>query len=313
MKTERDLKSPDSVLKRLSNKRVDGQSVQNAQVFFVLERFLARVSQSHYRDQLVLKGGILLYLLTQRWNRPTEDLDLLALRIPGESMESVLTEILGIDLGDRLEFQPHSMTWEEIREDTGYPCRRFTIPFRFGPRHSSSIKLDLSFGDPVTPGPKLIEISPMLSLEGFQGGLVMGYPVETFLAEKVETLLVRGMATTRAKDLFDLWVVSRTGLQLQLKAISEALRVTADYRAAQVGRSGTVLRQDASALQPGYGTDATLKRVWASYVGPRHLVTPTHEEVVAEVQAFIRPMIHQSLEPGPDASWDPIQRCWQST
>ena len=311
MKKERDPKSPDSVLQRLSNKRLDGQSVQNAQVLFVLERFLARVSQSRFRDQLVLKGGVLLYLLTQRWNRPTEDLDFLALRIPGESMESVLTEILGIDLGDRLEFQTHLMTWEEIREDTGYPCRRFTIPFRFGPRHSRSIKLDLSFGDPVTPGPQLIEISPMLALDGFQGGLVLGYPVETFLAEKVETLLVRGLATTRAKDLFDLWVISKTGLRLHLNSIAAALRVTADYRAEQTHRPDSVLRMDASAIQPSYGSDATLKRVWASYVGPRRLLTPVHGEVVAEVQSFIRPMIERSLEPGPDAEWSPALRSWK--
>jgi len=308
MKKERDSKSPDSVLKRLSNQRRDGQSVENAQVLFVLERFLARVAQSRYRDQLILKGGILLYLLTQQWNRPTEDLDFLALRIPSESLEAALTEILAIDVGDRLEFQAQLMTWEEIREDTGYPCRRFTIPFRFGPRHARSIKLDLSFGDPITPGPNLIEICP--TLDDFQGGSVMGYPVETFLAEKVETVLVRGLATTRAKDVFDLWVVSKTGLQLSLNAIAEALRVTADYRAEIAGRTDSVLRLDASALQPSYGTDANLKRVWDSYTRSRHLVTPSYEEVVTEVQAFIRPMIHRSLEPGSDAKWNPVQRDW---
>ncbi len=187
MKKEGDTKSPDSVLKRLSNRRVDGQSVENAQVLFVLERFLARVAQSRYRDQLVLKGGILLYLLTQRWNRPTEDLDFLALRIPSDTLEGVLTEILGIDLGDRLEFQPQVMTWEDIREDTEDPCQRFTISFRFGPKRARQIKLDLSFGDPITPAPGLIEIRPML--DDFQGGQVLGYPVETFLAEKMETVL----------------------------------------------------------------------------------------------------------------------------
>lgn len=309
MKKERDTKSPDSVLKRLSNNRLQGQSVENAQVLFVLERFLARVAQSRYRDQLILKGGILLYLITRQWNRPTEDLDFLAIRIPGEDLNAVLGEILGLDLGDRLEFQPELMTSEDIREDTGYPCRRFTIPFRFGPRHSRSIKLDLSFGDPITPGPSLIEICPIL--DDFEGGTVMGYPLETFLAEKVETVLVRGLATTRAKDIFDLWVVSRTAARLQLNSVAEALRVTADYRATIAGRTTSVLRLDASALQATYGMDSNLKRIWDSYVRLRKLVTPSFEDVVMEVQAFVRPMIQRCLEPGAEASWDPAKRQWE--
>ena len=308
MKKQPDTKSPQSVLQRLSNGRLEGQSVQNAQTLFVLERFLARVAQSPYRDQLVLKGGILLYLLTKTWNRPTEDLDLLALRIPGESLEQVLREILAIDLGDRLEFQSDRITSEEIREDTGYPCRRFTVPFRFGPRYAQVIKLDLSFGDPITPGPKLIEFRPML--EDFEGGLVMGYPVETFIAEKVETILVRGLATTRAKDLFDLWVISRVGSQLRLTAVAEALRATADYRAGRAGRSDSVLTLEASALQESYGLDVNLTRIWDSYLSSKRLVAPAHVEVVAEVQAFIRPVVSHSLAARPDAAWDLAQRRW---
>jgi predicted nucleotidyltransferase component of viral defense system len=309
MKKERDPKSPDSVLKRLSNQRLEGQTVQNAQILFVLERFLARVARSRYRDQLVLKGGILLYLMTQRWNRPTEDLDLLALRIPGEDLEAVLAEILSIDLGDRLEFQAHLMKWEEIREDTGYPCRRFTIPFRFGPRHAHRLKLDLSFGDPITPGPRLIEVHPML--EDFEQELVLGYPLETFLAEKVETLLVRGLVSTRAKDLFDLWVVARTSLNLELNAVAAALRTTADYRAERAGRSDSVLRMDANALMPVYGTDPGLKKVWDAYVRSKKLVTPTYAEVVEEVQPFITPMVERSMNPGGTSRWNLSSRRWE--
>ncbi len=60
MTKKRETKSPASVLQRLRNACVEGQSVQNAQAIFVLERFLARVARSPYQDRLVLKGGILL-------------------------------------------------------------------------------------------------------------------------------------------------------------------------------------------------------------------------------------------------------------
>ena len=136
-------------------------------------------------------------------------------------MGKVLTEILAIDGGDGLEFDPDGMTSEDIREESGYPCQRFTIPYRFGAKHTHFIKLDLSFGDPVTPEPQAIAVHPIL--EDFQGGTVLGYPVETLLAEKIETMVVRGLANTRSKDLFDLWVLSRTQTDLHLNAVGGPL------------------------------------------------------------------------------------------
>ncbi len=302
MKKERDPKNPTSVLQRLRNRRVDGQSVQNAQVLFILERFLARVAASPHRDSLVLKGGILLYLLMGQWTRPTEDLDFLALRIPAQDLESTLADILRLDLGDRLEFMPEEMTSEDIREESGYPCRRFTIPYRFGDKHTYFIKLDLSFGDPVTPGPRPVEVRPIL--EGFEGGTILGYPMETLLAEKVETMLVRGLANTRAKDLFDLWVLSRTSLALTLGSTAAALAITAEHR-------GTPLMLDYVALQPAYGEDARLERIWNAYVQSKGLVVPGYPEVVEQVQRFILPMVAAALSGDQGGTWDPAQAAWR--
>lgn len=147
-------------------------------------------------------------------------------------------------------------------------------------------------------------------LAEFQCDQVQGYPLETYLAEKVESVLSRGLASTRAKDVFDLWVLSRTELKLRLNGIAEALRVTADYRAGMTGRADSVMDLNASALKPIFGTDPTLKRIWTSYVRARHLVTPPYEEVVSEMQAFIRPLVQRSQKPGVDASWNPLKRAW---
>ena len=133
-------------------------------------------------------------------------------------MEQVLRDILAVDAEDGIQFDGAAITWE----DTGYPCRRFTIPYRFGDKHAHFIKLDLSFGDPVTPGPRPFEVRPILA--DFPGGEVLGYPTETLLAEKIETLVVRGLANTRSKDIFDLWVLSRTQQELHLGAIGKACK-----------------------------------------------------------------------------------------
>lgn len=302
MTKKRDSKSPASVLQRLRNACAEGQSVKNAQILFVLERFLVRVSRSPYRDRMVLKGGILLYLILGQWVRPTEDLDFLALRIPGETMEQVLADILAIDGEDGLEFDPGSMTWEDIREDSGYPCRRFTIPYRFGPSHTHFIKLDLSFGDPVTPGPRPIDLRPILA--DFGGGTVLGYPLETQLAEKLETLVVRGLANTRTKDLFDLWVLSRTCTGLRMESLVAALVATAHHR-------GSRLDPDCVALQPAFAADARQQRLWSSFVGLRNLVTPPFPEVMALVRGFARPILTSAEGPVEATVWDPATLEWR--
>lgn len=302
MSTKRNPKSPASVLQRLRNTRLDGQSVQNAQVLFVLERFLARVAHSPYQDRLVLKGGVLIYLMLGQWTRPTEDLDFLALRIPGQALRAALAEILAVNLEDHLEFDAAGMTSKEIREESGYPCQRFTIPYRFGPKHTHYIKLDMSFGDPVTPLPQRLELRPIL--EGFQGGTILGYPVETLLAEKVETMVVRGLANTRSKDLFDLWVLSRTRLDLHLNAIAEALAATAAYR-------GTILELDCVALQPAFGLDVRQNQLWKSYVSSKGLASPEFMDLVGMLQTFIRPMVARVLGQEVDAIWDPAEREWK--
>ena len=302
MTKKRDTKSPASVLLRLRNACVDGQSVQNAQVLFVLERFLARMARSPYQDRLVLKGGILLYLMLGQWVRPTEDLDFLAVRLPSESLDEVLAEILAVDAEDGLAFDAAGMTWEDIREDSGYPCRRYRIPYRFGAKHVHFIKLDLSFGDPVTPGPQAIEVRPIL--DDFQGGQVLGYPIETLLAEKVETLVIRGLANTRSKAIFDLWVLARNRTDLRLAPIGLDLAATAAYR-------GSSMNLEGAALLPPFCQDPRQAQLWKAYVRSKGLAVPEFPEVMAAVQAFVAPMVTMAVGGGNDRTWDPRAAQWQ--
>lgn len=301
MTKNRDTKSPASVLQRLRNACVDGQTVQNVQVLFVLERFLARVAKSPYQDRLVLKGGILLYLMLGQWLRPTEDLDFLAIKLPSESLDQVLAEILAVDAEDGLAFDAAGMTSEDIREDSGYPCRRYKIPYRFGAKHVHFIKLDLSFGDPVTPGPQAIEVRPIL--DDFQGGRVLGYPIETLLAEKVETLVIRGVANTRSKDIFDLWVLSRSRTDLHLAPIGLALAATAAYR-------GSSMNLEGAALLPSFCQDPRQAQFWKAYTRSKGLVVPDFPEVMAAVQSFVAPMVAIAVDAGNDRSWNPRAAQW---
>ena len=243
-----------------------------------------------------------MYLMLGHWVRPTEDLDFLAVRLPLESLDQILAEILAVDAKDGLAFDATGMTSEDIREDSGYPCRRYKIPYHFGAKHAHFIKLDMSFGYPVTPGPQAIEVRPIL--DDFQGGQVLGYPIETLLAEKVETMVIRGLANTRSKDIFDLWVLSRNRTDLHLAPIGQALAATAAYR-------GTSRNLEGEALLPSFCQDPRQAQLWKAYTRSKGLAVPDFPEVMVAVQAFVTPMVVMAIQGGNDRNWDPRAAQWQ--
>lgn len=177
-----------------SRAKRDGRSTDELMVFYVLERFLYRVTQSHYADRLVLKGGLLLAALDAR--RATRDADLLGLDLDG-SAQHVMTMVRDILV---------------LECDDG--------------KARANLVLDINFGDPVTPGAVPIEFPQLLGGGTFH---LLGYPVQTVLAEKVTTMLALGDLNTRDRDWADVW--SLTGSHdLAGDSVQEAVTRTAAYR-----------------------------------------------------------------------------------
>jgi hypothetical protein len=291
-----DPQSPESVLAKVRNQVRPGLTPHNAQVMFILERFLARVARSAHRDRFVLKGGILLYLTGKGpASRPTMDIDMLAQRLPSELLDQALAEISQVEVGDRIVFDASAMTWEEIREDGLYPCRRYGIPFTYGRNYQGVLKLDLSFGDPVVPSPRLITLAGRF--EGQMGGELLAYPVEAVLAEKTQTILVRGLLSTRAKDIFDVWNLALTEPDLRLEPLVESLRIVATYR-------GTDLAQATIALTDEFAQSPIQNRIWNQFLNREGLAAPTLPVVMVVVRSFMGPL-HQAL-----AGKYPVDRVW---
>jgi len=298
-----DLQSPESVLTKVRNQAQPGLRPHNAQVIFILERFLARVAQSAHQERFVLKGGILLYLTGKGPStRPTIDIDMLAQNLPSNLLDQALAEITQADVGDRIVFNPEAMTSEEIREEGPYPCRRYAIPYTYGRHYQGVLKLDLSFGDPVFPAPRRITIPSRFP--GQTGGELLAYPVEAILAEKTQTILVRGLLSTRAKDIFDLWNISRTEPGLHLLPLRESLRMVAAYR-------GTDLSLATIALTEEFAQSPIQNRIWKQFLNRERLTAPELPDVMAEFRGFMGP-IHKALFDGKavDLLWDLPTRTW---
>jgi len=173
---------------------------------FMLERFLERVSVSDYKDSFILKGGMLIAAMVGIDTRTTMDMDA---TIKGKTLSqsevSVFIEnILRVPIDDGVSFAIRGI--EEIREEADYPGYRASIEAVLD-KTRQTLKVDITTGDFVTP--REIEYSFRLMFED-RVISILAYNLETVLAEKFETIITRGVTTTRMRDFYDIFILTTT-------------------------------------------------------------------------------------------------------
>lgn len=130
---------------------------------YMQERILHRIGSSKYADSFCLKGGLLLYSISGFTSRPTMDLDLLGMNIPGdeEQYSTIISDILSIEIDDGLSFDIDTMVFQGITEGADYQGQRFKVPCNLGSMRTN-LKLDIGFGDIVFPGPVAMKYPVLL-------------------------------------------------------------------------------------------------------------------------------------------------------
>ncbi|WNY23604.1 hypothetical protein MmiHf6_09130 [Methanimicrococcus hongohii] len=194
---------------------------------YMMERFLERISLSNYRHNFILKGGLLISSYTGLSARTTMDIDTTVKGFPlsVESLSQIFKEICMIDADDDILFTISSL--EEIRLFDHYPGIRIKlIAVYAGMKISFSV--DVTTGDRITPH----EINRRFHLMFEDRGIdVLSYPLETILAEKIETILSRSIANTRPRDFYDVYVLSKLQTNpVDINNLSAALKETMDFR-----------------------------------------------------------------------------------
>ena len=189
--------------------------------------------------------------------RTTMDMDTTVVGMPldRDSIEQTMEQICSVDVGDGMEYIFERV--ESIRTDDEYPNWRAHIMVRYG-RMNAPITVDITTGDSIVP----VEVEypyPMLFED--RAIRLMSYPVATILAEKFETVVSRGVANTRGRDFYDIYVFLNTrGDQIEYGQVKRALEATARKR----GTSAFVADYR-SRLEKGRLSDDMLA-VWESYV-----------------------------------------------
>lgn len=222
MKTPEQLKG--SIRSMAAKKNLRAQEVLQ---MFLFERILERLANSSYRNNFILKGGLLISSMIGISERTTMDMDTTVRGIQMEEDEIVkaVKEIIAVDVSDGIEFEYESI--ESIREDDAYNNFRIHLRAKYG-KIDSPMKIDVTTGDVITPAAIQYEF-PMLFDE--KAIPVLAYTLETILAEKYETIIRRNIGTTRARDYYDLHTLYRSRKEeIRIDILKEAVLHTAKKR-----------------------------------------------------------------------------------
>jgi len=280
--------------------RREGRTTQELLILYVLERWLARLAASPSAGTFVLKGGMLLAALDAR--RPTVDADLLARHLAND-VHTVAARVqqiasIALDEDDGVDYLPDTASAQAIREDDLYAGVRIGMDCRISTA-AVKLKLDINFGDPVTPEPRVIHL-PSQRI-GRPPVPVLGYPIETVVAEKICTAIALGEANTRVRDYADLYML--TGKHpLHHATVRAALDATAAYRQVTLAPLSSVLGALPTTRQSAY--QAFRKRLGVDGAS----LPATFSEVVAAVVAFVDPLVSSQAA---TVTWQPATRHWR--
>ena len=276
--------------------RGDRRPVDELLQLYVLESFLARLADSRFADQLVLKGGVLLAAFGER--RPTRDIDLQAQALgnDAENIRVVVCEVAARRLDDGVSFDVDSTTAAVIRDEDAYSGVRVTMKAELATARLH-FHVDVNVGDPITPAPQELHIPRLLGGEV----VVRGYPLVMVHAEKVVTAVARGTVNNRWRDFADIYLLSRRHA-LAGADLAGSIRQVAHHRGVELVPLARVL--------DGYGDLGQAR--WAAWRRKQQLegrLPDQFAEVVSAVVAFADPVIADTTA---GLAWDPASGAWSS-
>lgn len=222
---------------------------------YMFERLLVRLSVSTFKDKFVIKGGMLVASIVGLDNRATMDMDTTLKNLPlkPEAICNALQSIFDVVLDDGVSFEIAKIS--PIREDDIYGGYRVMLNARFDTL-LTPLSIDVSTGDVITPHAVRHTFSEIFSED--KSYELWAYNIETVLAEKIETILRRGVFNTRPRDYYDMYILSTTQKFNEL-VLKDAIMATAKHR-------GTTEQiKDVPTIISNIEESMELKNMWDKY------------------------------------------------
>ena len=272
-----------SIKDRLKKQAIEEKkTMQDKIIMYGLERTIYRLSISEYAERFTLKGGIFLYaLFNGDYTRATTDIDLLAQCISNdiEEMKKVFKEIFSIKCDDALRFDLNTLDLIYITEFKEYHGVKVSILGHLD-KTKVPISIDIGFGDIVYPERMKMDFPVLLDMDIPK---VYAYSISSVVAEKFEAFVSLGLANSRYKDFYDIYVLSDR-YNFDGKELTNAIKETFNHR-------GTSF-DDIVAFEDGFADDETRLMRWNSFVKKKKaLIKLGFEETVQLLKMLLFPIV----------------------
>lgn len=248
--------SATSVLAKLKNKsKEQGIPLQQLLNLFCQEEFIRRLSKSKYRENLILKGGYLLYTISGFTTRPTIDADYLLKNYSNDikDIEKLVEEVISqCSKYDFIEFQIRSL--EEITQAKEYHGIRVNLVGIIS-RTKTPFSIDFGVGDVIIPSPVSRTLSVLLP--GFEEPNLLTYSLESTVAEKLDAIITLMEATSRMKDFYDIYYLA-TYFNFEGRKLQEAIYATLSNR-------GTPYEKDSIIVIARLADNNQIQNRWESF------------------------------------------------
>lgn len=226
---------------------------------YMLERLLERISISEYKDNFILKGGMLISSIIGIDNRSTMDMDttIKGFKLDKENLKNILQEIIKIDIGDNIKFKIISI--ENIREDDDYGGLRVHLQASFD-EMPIDLKIDVTTGDKITYKEINYKYNLILEKRSIE---IWTYNVETIIAEKYESIIKRSILNTRIRDFYDLYMLTHLDKKnINSKMLTLAIKETSKHRGTfDIINDKNIVEDVINSIQ----NDNFLKEQWNKY------------------------------------------------
>lgn len=253
---------------------------------YMMERFLERVASSEYKDNFVIKGGVLVTSMVGVSLRSTMDIDtsITGYTLSKDEVRKVVTDVTTIDMGDDVTFEIKDIS--EIMDAMEYPGIRVSMNSYMG-KLVTPIKIDISTGDVITP--RAIEYHYKLLLEDRTISL-WSYNLETIFAEKLQTILARGVLNTRMRDFYDVYML---GSLYKEKINADVLEKAFDLTCKK--RETSILKVQGGSVIDNVAISEELRNLWKSYQKKyRYAKEIGYDDVILAVREILAMAVERS-------------------
>ncbi len=274
-----------SVKDKLKNiARENHRIYQEVLTVYALERTIYRISKSDFKENFTLKGGIFLYALYDKnYPRSTTDIDLRADRISSDekTIKSVFERIFSLQFDDGLEYDLETLVTKQITKQDEYQGINISVTALLG-NIKIPVSIDIGFGDIIVPGRMEIDFPVLLD---FDIPHIYSYSIESTLSEKFEAIVSLGLANTRFKDFYDIYVI------LQSKNIDDEVLKQA---LVQTFSNRNTTFNDIVVFDKNFSSDAERQKRWNTFTKKKSAIMQvSFEDVVLAIKNYFEPLINE--------------------